>query len=372
MHNTATARVDLSALVDNLAVVRGLCPRSRVMAMVKADGYGHGLIPVAKTLSRADGLGVARLQEALALRDAGITQRILLVATLLSMGDLAVCSEQNIDVTAHDRTSVSAIAAAAAHHPLRVWLELDSGMHRVGLDPQAFVEADRLLARIPGISEITHMTHFSSADEPGGQVLEGQLQCFSECHRRNPKVKASLANSAALISRPDTHADWVRPGIMLYGGNPLRTHQVPLRPVMTLTARIIALRALGVEEPVGYNRRWYTARHSRIATLGIGYGDGYPRHAANGTPVWINGCLAPLIGRVSMDSLAVDVTDCGPVAVGDEAVLWGGRTARNAGRRACPDDQLRTIRRPGAAGEPRIRQRATNAVGRPAGDGVTR
>jgi len=167
------------------------------------------------------------------------------------------------------------------------------------------------------------MTHFSSADEPTGAVLGDQIACFAACHRHNPQAHASLANSAALLTRPETHADWVRPGIMLYGGAPLKRPLVTLRPAMTLTARVLAVRALGAGQSVGYNRRWTSTRPSRIATVGIGYGDGYPRHAPNGTPVLINGFVAPLAGAVSMDSLCVDVTDCESVAAGDEAILWG-------------------------------------------------
>jgi alanine racemase len=322
--NTANARIDLAAVRHNLAMVRALCPRSRTMAMIKADAYGHGLLPVARALNAADGFAVARLQEALALREAGIEQRILLLATLLDHADLATCSQQSIDVTAHDKASVDSIDAVACKMPLRVWLKLDSGMHRVGLDPAAFIEADRTLSSRPGVLELTHMTHFSSADDMATGVMDQQLACFSACHSANPKAKVSLANSAALITRPDTHADWVRPGIMLYGSNPVRaSHDVRLRAAMTLHARVIAIRDIGAGESVGYNSRWTSARPSRIATIGIGYGDGYPRQVGNGTPVLLDGCMAPLVGRVSMDSLTVDVTDCERVAVGDEATLWG-------------------------------------------------
>jgi alanine racemase len=324
MENTASARIDLGAIRANLAVVRRLCPRSRIMAMVKADAYGHGLLPVARTLSAADGLAVARLQEALLLRSAGITQRVLLLGTLLDEQDLATCAKQNIDVTAHDKSSVASILAQAHRTPLRVWLKLDSGMHRIGLNCDAFVEADRMLSAHAGILELIHMTHFSSADSAATHVMERQLSRFWACHNACSSAKTSLANSAALIANPATHADWVRPGIMLYGENPVGArHPVPLRAAMTARARVIAIRDLEVGEPVGYHGRWTAARPSRIGTVGIGYGDGYPRHARNGTPVWINGNLVPLVGRVSMDSLSVDLTDCGKISVGDEAILWG-------------------------------------------------
>jgi alanine racemase len=322
MQTTAYARIDLAAMHHNLRVVRGLCPTSRIMAMVKADAYGHGLIPVTRALEAADGFGVARLQEAVALRKAGITHRILLLGTLLNEIDLATCSEQHIDITAHDELSVACIVAQARRRPVCVWLKLDSGMHRIGLTPRAFIEADRVLSQHPGIVELIHMTHFSNAGERA--ATDQQLCCFWDCHNANATAKVSLANSAALLSRPDTHADWVRPGILLYGGNPLAaSHLVPLRTAMTVRASVIAIREVGAGQSVGYNGLWTSARRSRVGTLGIGYGDGYPRHARNGTPVWINGCLTPLVGQVSMDSLTVDLTDCERVSVGDEAILWG-------------------------------------------------
>jgi alanine racemase len=294
------------------------------MAMVKANAYGHGLVPVARALREADGLAIARLQEAVLLREAGIDQRILLLPTLLDAQSLAICSRQKIDVTAHDEVSLSCIAAQAKVMPLRVWLKLDTGMHRAGLNPEAFVRSACQLRSHLGILELTHMTHFSEAQRIDRASIDRQLSIFHDCRKITGGGTASLANSAALIARPDTHADWVRPGIMLYGDNPHGSRiPLPLRPVMTVKAHVIAIRNIGVGEPVGYGGQWVSARPSRIGTVGIGYGDGYPRHACNGTPVWINGQLVPLVGTVSMDSLTVDLTEHVEVRVGDEAVLWG-------------------------------------------------
>ncbi|HSB95202.1 MAG TPA: alanine racemase, partial [Spongiibacteraceae bacterium] len=314
-------------LRHNLTLVRSLCPTSKVMAMVKADAYGHGLLPVAAALRDADGLAVARLDEALQLRRAGITTRILLLGSLLDTDDLALCAQQNIDVTAHDMATVQRIAANARRETLRVWLKLDSGMHRLGLAPAEFAIADRLLRNTPGITELLHLTHLSSADDLTVDTTERQLSAFTTAHDAADIARAtaaSVANSAALIARANARSEWVRPGIMLYGENPLAlTHALPLRPVMTLNTHVIALRRLPAGAAVGYNGTWTSARESVIATLGIGYGDGYPRHAKNGTPVWIDGRIVPLVGRVSMDSISIDVTDCNAVAVGDEAQLWG-------------------------------------------------
>lgn len=324
MPNTVRARVDLGALRSNLAVVRKLCPDSRILAMVKADAYGHGLLPVVRALEGADGFGVARLAEALALRKAGITHRVVLMPTLLDTVELTICSEQCIDVTAHDEPSVSSFCLHAKRKPLRVWLKLDSGMHRNGLGPKAFLAADRRLSTNPGVLEIIHMTHFSSADCEVSEVMEQQLARFLACHAVSSRASTSLANSAALICRPETRSQWVRPGIMLYGENPVSARcSVPLRPVMSVHARIVSLRSIGPGEAVGYNERWRSTRLTRIATVGVGYGDGYPRHARNGTPVLLGEQDALLVGQVSMDFLTVDVTDCEHVSVGDEVTLWG-------------------------------------------------
>ncbi|HEY6451679.1 MAG TPA: alanine racemase [Steroidobacteraceae bacterium] len=324
MHNTASAHIDLAALRHNLAVVRLLCPDSRIMAMLKADAYGHGVLPAARALAGADGFAVARLQEALELRAAGIRQRLLLLGTLLDQADLALCSQHGIDVTAHDKHSVAAIASSARQQPLRVWLKFDCGMHRLGLDAAAFLEADRLLSMDRAVSELIHMTHFSSTRDMASSALVEQVARFAACHELNPMAAVSAANSAMLIAKPALRRDWVRPGIMLYGENPLaEDYPLPLRAAMTLRARVIAVREIAAGESVGYDGRWTSARPSRIATVGIGYADGYPRHAGSGTPVWINGQRVALVGRVSMDMISIDVTDCGSVALGDEAVLWG-------------------------------------------------
>jgi len=327
MPNTVRAQINLSALRHNFSIVRQLCPDSRIMAMIKANAYGHGLLPVARTLSEADGLAVARLQEALELRQAGIAQRVQLLGTLLDDEDLRICSAQNIDVTAHDMATVERIARLAADTPLRVWLKLDSGMHRLGLTAEEFPVAEQRLRNRAGVLELGHMTHFSSADDPASPATGQQLTQFVSAHATSV-APVSIANSAALISLPQGRADWVRPGIMLYGDNPLATtHSLPLRPVMSLRARVLALRHIGKGEPVGYSARWRSERGSLIATLGIGYGDGYPRHAPSGTPVWINGRRASLAGTVSMDTISIDVTDCPGVEVGTEAELWGEELA---------------------------------------------
>lgn len=322
MLNTTCATIDLAALRNNFAVVRAQCPHSKILALVKADAYGHGMLPIAQALPDADGFAVARLEEALQLRADGIMQRVVLLGTLLDADDIRLCSAEKIDITIHDLNTAKLVAELATKHPLRVWLKLDSGMHRLGLLPEEFRAADALLNQHAGILEQHDLMHFSSAEDFAASTTAEQLQQFASVH--DASRSASLANSAALIARPETQAQWVRPGIMLYGINPVAAHKpLSLQPVMTLRANVLALRRIEVGEAVGYNRTWIAQRESTIATIGIGYGDGYPRHAPNGTPIWINGEIAPLAGRVSMDSITVDVTDLTSIAVGDEAILWG-------------------------------------------------
>jgi alanine racemase len=324
MRNTAAVRIDLAALRHNLDVVRALCPQSRIMAMIKADAYGHGVLPAARALAAADGFAVARLQEALELRQAGIRHRVLLLGTLLDEAELAACSEQQIDVTVHDAGSLAGVAAAAARAPLRVWLKLDCGMHRLGLDAAGFADARRRLSAQRGVLELVLMTHFSTTREMDSPIMSGQIARFAASSEGHPAAQVSAANSAVLIAHPALRVGWVRPGIMLYGENPQAAeHPLQLRAVMSVHAVVIAVRQIETGESVGYDGCWTAARTSRIATLGFGYGDGYPRHAANGTPVWLAGQRVPLVGRVSMDSITVDVSDCAGVAVGDEATLWG-------------------------------------------------
>lgn len=324
MLNTVRALIDLAALRHNLAVVRALCPQQRVMVMVKADGYGHGMLEVSHALAQADGLAVARLDEALQLRRSDLRlQRILLMGTLLDQGELEVCAHEGIDIVVHDLATVDRICARHKATPLRVWLKLDSGMHRLGLRPEDFQMADARLRAQPGVEEIVHMMHFAASEDLASDSTDQQFTCFKQAHRDSDSA-ISLANSAALIARPQTCGDWVRPGIMIYGDNPLATtHPQPLLPAMTLLARVLSVRDCAAGERIGYNGIWTCPRDSRIATIGIGYGDGYPRHAANGTPVWLRNSRAALVGRVSMDSITVDVTDIPGVCPGDEAELWG-------------------------------------------------
>lgn len=339
MLTTVQAEIDLPALQHNFAVARGLAGTARVLAVIKADAYGHGMLDAAKALAgQADGFAVARLEEALRLRDAGFDQRLLLLGSLLDSEDLTVCGARRIDVVIHDPDTVQRVIGHRGP-ALNVWLKLDSGMRRLGLDPDNFRAAHLALTASPAVQQLLHISHFSHADTPAAEATDLQLRFFQQLRQQldAEDTPLSQANSAALISRPDCRAQWVRPGIMLYGDNPLADrHPLPLRPVMRLRARILAVRSLVAGEAVGYGGDWIAQRPSRIATVGIGYADGYPRHAPSGTPTAIAGHIAPLAGRVSMDSIGIDVTGLPPVAVGDAVELWGEQVsvadvARRAG-----------------------------------------
>jgi len=339
MQTTVRAEIHLGALRHNLALARELAGPARVLAMIKADAYGHGLVPVARALAPgADGFGVARFHEALALREAGVTRRILLLGSLLDRELLQACARHDIDLVVHN----PACCRRVLEHdgpPLRIWLKLDVGMHRLGLTRADFLAAHRQLSASPAVAELVHMAHFSRADEPELPVTRQQLQPMldSRLQLAAAETPLSLANSAALITRADCRGQWVRPGIMLYGDNPVApSHPLALAAPMRLRARVLALRQVAPGAAVGYGGDWVARRPSHIATIGIGYGDGYPRHARAGTPVGLSGGLAPLVGRVPMDAITVDVTDLPAPEIGEEAELWGDRVpvaevARRAG-----------------------------------------
>jgi alanine racemase len=322
MKNTATAHIKLNAIRHNLNVAKQLAPRSKILAMVKADAYGHGLLPVAEALTQADGLSVARLDEALTLRQHGIKQRLVVLGTVVSEEDLTLCSQQHLDLVVHNLETAEAVTRNKLATPINVWLKIDTGMHRLGVLPDNYIDIYTQLEQSDNVAEIIVMTHFSCADELIDAATAEQLSCFNELTAQQTVIK-SAANSAALIRYQHAHFDWVRPGIMLYGADPLQEGScLPLQAAMTLKSHVIAIRDLEEEETVGYGRTWQAEAPTRLATVGIGYGDGYPRHAKNGTPVVINNRIATLAGRVSMDLITVDITDCGEVNIGDEVILW--------------------------------------------------
>jgi alanine racemase len=319
--------IDIGALRNNLAVLRRLAPNSRVMAVIKANAYGHGLVTVARALESADALGVARLCEALTLRAAGVKTPIVLLEGVLDREQLDAAAAADVELVVHSPEQLELLKAAAAGARFKIWLKLDSGMNRLGFKGDAFRAAHAALSALPCVQVPLNLcTHLSSADSPELPTTAEQLMVFGTVTRSLPGAR-SIASSAALLSFPDSHADWVRPGLALYGISPFRGTTGTdhgLRPVMTLCSRVLALKDLAKGEQVGYGADWTATRPTRLAIASVGYGDGYPRSAASGTPVLVNGERAGLAGRVSMDMLAIDVTEVQrPVKVGDPVVLWG-------------------------------------------------
>jgi alanine racemase len=295
------------------------------MAAVKANAYGHGLVPVARALSAADALGVARIQEAQTLRSAGAVLPIVALEGVFSAEQLAIAARDNVEPVVHTFEQVAMLEEFSGLLPSRVWLKVDTGMGRLGFRIEEFSSAWERLRRVRSIGGIGLMTHLAEAEVVGGAATCQQLFRFEQLSR-GQAIERSVANSAALIAWPDARMDWVRPGIMLYGVSPFSTRtggELGLRPALKLSTQIIAVRVVRAGEAIGYNGIWRASRESRIAVAAIGYGDGYPRLIGEATPVVINGNEAPVVGRVSMDMTLIDVTEL-PVAVGDEVTMWGG------------------------------------------------
>lgn len=325
---TATATINLRALRHNFQQARTLVPQAHAMAVIKADGYGHGLVEVAETLADSDALAVARLAEAERLRRHGIGTRLVVLSEPASADTFRFCADRNLDLVVHSIDALSLLTEISLPKPIAVWLKYDSGMHRLGLNREQMAKLVKGLRGSANIREVCYMTHFDSADEADASRSHEQLRAFHQTTSGLLPADTSSANSAAIIRGLGATDGWIRPGIMLYGANPLHPtiqadHPLDLQPVMTLSAPVIALHPVPRGDSVGYNRRWRAERDSLIATVGIGYGDGYPRHADNGTPVRVGDQLAGLAGTVSMDMIGVDVTDCPAIGIGDEVTLWG-------------------------------------------------
>ncbi|MGI9246478.1 MAG: alanine racemase [Steroidobacteraceae bacterium] len=326
-HALIRAVVDASALRHNLREVRRIAPDSRVMAVIKANAYGHGLVPTARAFAEADGFAVARLDEGLALRAAGLANRILLLEGVFTPEQLAIAVQERFELMVHSREQLELLEQLAAGHRVTTWIKVDTGMNRLGFRPDEFASAYERLCRNPRVAaEPTLVTHLAAADEPRDSRTRQQLDAFAGAVGGVPGLR-SIANSAAVLAWPATRGDWVRPGLMLYGVAPFpggAGAQFGLRPAMTLRSQVIALKQVRSGETVGYGGAWAAPRDTRLAVVAAGYGDGYPRNTAAGAPVQVNGQRAALVGRVSMDMITVDITDLPAVAVGDPVVLWGG------------------------------------------------
>jgi alanine racemase len=317
------ARIDHHALRHNLALARALAPRSRLMAVVKADGYGHGLLRVAGALRAADAFAVLTLDDAVALRDAGYDHPILLLQGFYEPVELPEIAAHGLMLVIHESAQLDSLLAWRPPRPVDVHLKMNSGMNRLGLPPEQYRDAATRLMAWPGLGQLTLMTHFATADEPAG--IGWQMARFDNAVQ-GLSAPRSLANSAALVRHAAARSDWVRPGIMLYGVAPsveTAAGDLDLRPAMTLSSRIISVQQLAVGERLGYGGTFVAERATRVGVVACGYGDGYPRHAGTGTPILVDGVRTRTLGRLSMDSLYVDLSTLPAAGVGTPVTLWG-------------------------------------------------
>jgi alanine racemase len=325
MSRPIQARIDRAALAGNLEEARRLANGARVMAIVKADGYGHGLVRAARALAEADGFGIASLEEALILRDAGIRQPLWLLEGFFESRELPDIARHGVVAVVHHASQLEMLENGRWKDALSVWVKIDTGMHRIGFSPEALPRVLERLADLPGVRCAGLMSHLASADDPADPLTERQRAVFARASA-GLELARSLANSAGLVAWPGSRFDWVRPGIMLYGAAPLAdgtAGEAQLRPAMTLESRLIAINRFHAGDAIGYGASWTCPEEMNVGVIACGYGDGYPRHAPNGTPVLVEGVRVPIVGRVSMDMITVDLRAVPQARVGSRAVMWG-------------------------------------------------
>lgn len=326
MPRSTVARIDLEALRYNYRKAVDLAGGANAMAVIKADGYGHGIRDVARALKdEASKFAVACIEEAIAIREAGVSVPVVLLQGPHSPEDVETSARENFELVIHSDHQLPWLAEAAEVPVL--WIKVNTGMNRLGFSPE---QLDGVMASLSGsgtASRVTgFVTHFACADDATSNRTAEQTDCFVRATAPWPELSRSLANSAAHFRGEQPMYDWTRPGIMLYGGSPMIGRVGPdlgLRPVMTLEAKLTSVRTLKAGESVGYGGSWTAPGDTRMGIVAAGYGDGYPRHAGTDTPAWVNGQRIRLIGRVSMDMLAVDLTAAPDAKPGDTVELWG-------------------------------------------------
>ncbi|MBS0546055.1 MAG: alanine racemase [Proteobacteria bacterium] len=324
----ARALIDLAALRHNYRLARER-HGSRALAVVKANAYGHGAVQCAGALAGlADGFAVAFLEEALELRAAGIRQPILLLEGVFEMDELADVRRHELWTVVHHEEQLRMIEAATLPGPINVWLKVNSGMNRAGFVGDAVRAAWQRLHDSGKVASITLMTHFARADEPHVISTTEQIERFDAATLDLPGAR-SMANSGGVLGWPAAHRDWARPGILLYGADPMPGEGNGLQPVMSLESGIIGVREIETGEPLGYGARFVAERPTRVGLVAMGYADGYPRVVPDGTPVAVDGLRTRLIGRVSMDMLTVDLTDLPGAGLGSRVELWGSNIPVN-------------------------------------------
>jgi alanine racemase len=319
--------IDDTALVHNVRQVSNYASGKPIIAMVKANAYGCGIAAVAPIIaSLVDAFGVACLEEALEIRKLGIDKDCILFQGVFSPEELSEAIKLNMQLVLHQPEQLEWLTHARLPNPIKVWIKVNTGMHRLGFMPDEVPGVYDTLSKLDWVNkDIGIMTHIACADEPAHPANTLQLKRFKSITNKYPKLKTSVANSAAIISLPELHGDVVRPGIMLYGVSPFADKagiDIGLRPVMQFVSRISAIHHYPAHSPVGYGATWQSDKPSIIGIVPVGYGDGYPRHIHQ-AHVWVNGVEAPIVGRVSMDMLTIDLTQYPDISVGDSVELWG-------------------------------------------------
>ncbi|MFT4941219.1 MAG: alanine racemase [Paraglaciecola sp.] len=330
--------IDLSAIKANCALAESLSPHSNIVAVIKADAYGHGAIEVAKALEpQVQMLTVSCLEEAQSLREGGISKPILLLEGCFSEAEILIAEQLNLQLVVHNQRQVDQLVNTRLNSQLKIWLKIDTGMHRLGIAAESVENIYQQLIACAHVSQVVLTTHLASADRLSSDFTATQLSLYEQAvsttvaQAREP-IEQSIANSAGVLAWPQSRRDWNRPGIMLYGLSPFASshHEAnKLLPAMTFKSQIIALRIIAPGESVGYGNTWTASQISLIATVAAGYGDGYPRGAKSGTPVLVGGKRAKLVGSVSMDMICVDVTELQGVEIGDEVEMWGKNLSAN-------------------------------------------
>lgn len=334
MSRPLVAEVDLAALKHNLVLAKQQNPIAKTLAVVKANAYGHGAVQVALSLEHdADAFGVAAIEEALELRSAQLRAPILLLEGVFSEDELASCEREDFWLVCHSDYQIDWLVRYLANSDWRpqIWLKVDSGMHRLGFDAEAVPSVLVSLSSIEGLPEPVLMSHFACADQPSHPRNDVAQSRFDAVKTDS----SSFANSAGIFTQATPADSWQRLGIGLYGGTPSELGLQGLQPVMTLKTAIIALRDISPGESVGYGATYTADSPRKIATIAIGYADGYPRQAKQGTPVLVKGIEVPIVGRVSMDMITVDVTDLDSVSVGDEVIMFNDQLIADRVAKCC-------------------------------------
>ena len=320
----ARVKINVNALSHNLRKVREFAPHSQVLAVIKANAYGHGMLAVAEQLNDAEHFAVAMPEEAFALRAAGCTRPIVIFHGFSNADELEKLSTLNLSTVVHQKAQLDILLKHDLSSPIDVWLKVDTGMHRLGISVDAVEAFFAQLRNCRNVNNVTVMSHFANADDVENSLNNKQLESFTKI-TNDIDVSCSMANSAAIMRLPKSHFEVVRPGIMLYGSSPFAdtsAAELGLQAVMQFESFLLDIKSVKAGESIGYGSTYTGDKDITLGVVAAGYADGYPRHAQNGTPVWINNQRCNLLGRVSMDSLCIDLTGL-EANIGDRVVLWG-------------------------------------------------